>query len=148
MVEDREVPVSWNGQSFCAVRRLGFDEAGHFTAAFWTTPPAARRGSYTSGIAVSPKAHRLDPSQQYEPPDFHKRWGYCRARFADLGHYVTIWDDWGHPTHIGGPRDILDTLLAECRDQAIPPAEPFDAPMPPRDDLGSASDEAQPKDGE
>lgn len=119
MIRDREVFVVWKGHEYVGIQQLGFSEGGSLIVSLWTTPPAAQRGSYFTGIPISPKEWRTNPENRYLDTRF---WPKGRCEFKDHGRYLSIRDDWREVYEIAAPREILDLLVQDLVDNAVPAA--------------------------
>jgi hypothetical protein len=110
MISDNPAQVMWMGRTYCGIRELGFTPNGHFIVSLHTTPIIdGMQGSYFTSLPISPAAFRR------ENP------ALCRqAGFHDAGSTLIVFDDWGKAHQITAARDILDTLVAECREQELP----------------------------
>jgi hypothetical protein len=115
-IENRDVPFSVDGQSFVGIRRLGFTDRGSFVIDAWTTPAPAPRGSYFTSIPISPREYR----------EVHP----TRAAFrVTAPNMLIVYSDYGEPTTIKAPPDVVSALEAECA--AVLPRAPFPAPKEP-----------------
>lgn len=55
---DDDTPVAYQGETYCGIEEIGFNERGAFVIGLWTTKPAERRGSLSTGIPISPVDYR------------------------------------------------------------------------------------------
>lgn len=109
MITNTEKPVVFEGRPYAGIRELGFTKSGTFIVSLWPCPPPEPRGGYFTALPISSREYRHQ----------HR----TKTCFRDDGGTLIVFCDWGRPHRFAAERELLATLIADCRENGLDEVE-------------------------